>query len=67
MVKKWVRPQDTNNKENAMPSKKFNSFDKGRGVQFEEKNRDEGLFCGKIPMQDDPIHLRCDSALATNE
>ena len=22
---------------------------------------------GKMPMQDDPIHLRCDSALATNE
>jgi hypothetical protein len=21
---------------------------------------------GKMPMQDDPIHLRCDSALATN-
>ena len=25
------------------------------------------LLWGKIPMQDDPIHLRCDSALATNE
>ena len=25
------------------------------------------LLWGKIPMQDDPIHLRCDSALATNK
>ena len=25
------------------------------------------LLWGKMPMQDDPIHLRCDSALATNE
>ena len=24
------------------------------------------LLWGKMPMQDDPIHLRCDSALATN-
>ena len=25
------------------------------------------MLWGKIPVQDDPIHLRCDSALATNE
>ena len=25
------------------------------------------VLWGKMPMQDDPIHLRCDSALATNE
>ena len=24
------------------------------------------LLWGKMPMQDDPIHLRCDNALATN-
>jgi hypothetical protein len=30
-------------------------------------NGGANLLWGKMPMQDDPIHLRCDSTLATNE
>ena len=40
--KKKARPQGIGNKENAMPSRNFNAFDRGQGLQFEEQNKDEG-------------------------
>jgi len=40
--KKRARPQGIGNKENVVPSNKFNASHKGQRFQSEEKNRDAG-------------------------
>ena len=39
---KQARPQSTSNKENVVPVKRFNAFDRGHGHRSEDKNKDVG-------------------------
>lgn len=51
--KKRARPQGTSNKENVVPYKKFNAWNRGEGFRSKENNRDacwkpiECWTCGK--------------------
>ena len=61
--KKRIRPQDTGNKDNVEPPKKFNASDRGQGFHFEEQNMGDGRkplqcwTCGKYHhMRDYPQH-----------